>query len=518
MLRQHRARRALVMVVTALTLALVGNVAAGADVGRASKPHRGGDLVYLSTADIISNDPALQTNNLLNSPRSLQIFDMLAMEETSGKITLRTAESIESTDNVTWTVKLHPNIKFTDGTDYDAEAVRFNWARMQDPATRSFQFSVVSAISSMTVVDTTTLQVTLKAADPFFPRAVATGIPFIGSPKALTEKGTAGFSREPVGAGPYMVKSYSPSNELVLVRNPNYWGEAPYLDSVTIRFVLDESQRLNTFQTGGAQLMATGSDPTTPPKAEQAGYKVVSVVVSGGPFITFNTTKAPFDDVRARRAVAYAFDPDAFNQALFGGAAVSYDTLFTSTSPFYDQAVKQQSPSETKAQKLFDTLAAEGKPVKFTIEVADVWRARGEWLLARLASFKNVEATLSVIATAQAIADLRPGNYQLGWYQHTFIDPVPVATNLFSTGGSMNYAQYSNPEMDAALQKAVSTTDVAVRKEAYKTVQKLYARDVPFYFYMRSANTHIFDSKVLKGFRTFADGSPRFDLMWLARS
>src|SRR3954467_6139729 len=96
-----------------------------------------------------------------------------------GGITPLTATSLTSPDGLVWTLKLRPNIKFSDGTAYDASAVKFNWARVQDPATGSPGASIAKAMKTIDVVDPLTVRVTLTDVQGQFPRAVARALPAV---------------------------------------------------------------------------------------------------------------------------------------------------------------------------------------------------------------------------------------------------------------------------------------------------------------------------------------------------
>jgi ABC-type transport system substrate-binding protein len=117
------------------------------------------------------------------------LYDMLFYNDVAtGTIAPQTAESITSTDAITWTLKLRPNIKFSDGTAYDASAVKFNYLRLQDPANVAVRATQANLIATMTVTDPQTLGFTLKAKNALFPGAL-TLIPFVASPAAVQAQG-----------------------------------------------------------------------------------------------------------------------------------------------------------------------------------------------------------------------------------------------------------------------------------------------------------------------------------------
>src|SRR5262249_12531733 len=151
------------------------------------------------------------------------MFDDLVINNAqTGQVDPGTAESLTSSDGVTWNLKLRSGIKFTDGTNYDAAAVKFNWDRHADPANRSPQLGNVTAMTYY-VTDPLTLKLALKQQNNQLPRLLARALGYIGSPKALTDRGT-GFMANPVGAGPFMLKDWTRDSQMTLVRNPSYWN------------------------------------------------------------------------------------------------------------------------------------------------------------------------------------------------------------------------------------------------------------------------------------------------------
>jgi peptide/nickel transport system substrate-binding protein len=180
------------VVMSALVLALalspsplVGARPIAAPVGSpASPPQAGGTLTVLRGSDPASLDPAKVFGAAsLDGLQASAVFDTLLYRD-HGAVVPQTAESLVTTDGVVWMLKLRANIKFSDGTPYDAAAVKFNWSRIQDPANSSPRAAEANTMQALDVVDPLTLRVTLKSKTGTFPNVVA-AIPFIGSPTAI---------------------------------------------------------------------------------------------------------------------------------------------------------------------------------------------------------------------------------------------------------------------------------------------------------------------------------------------
>jgi len=155
------------------------------------------------------------------------------------------------------------------------------------------------------------MQFTMGVPNPNFGQGITvSSLNWIASPAAL-EKGSEAFDANPIGAGPFTLKSWIRQDKMELSKNPSYWNAPkPYLDSLTIRTVLDSAQRLNTLQADGVDIVVDNKADNTQ-KAEAAGYGTYQVMLNGGNGFALNFRKAPFDDPKVREAFVKAIDDAA---------------------------------------------------------------------------------------------------------------------------------------------------------------------------------------------------------------
>jgi peptide/nickel transport system substrate-binding protein len=443
----------------------------------------GGTLTILRAGEINGLDPIVMTNSGSNDgPIGLAIFDVLVYENTSGDGSVQpgTADSLTSSDAMVWTLKIHPGIKFSDGTPYDAAAVKFNWQRVADPKNASSLAANANQIASMDVLDSQTLRVTLKAKNAQFPRSVGI-ISFIGSPAAIQQKGD-NFRNDPVGAGSFLFKSWTRNSEMRLVRNPNYWrAPLPYLDQLVFRPIADETQRLNTFKTGGADINNTLYPPTAD-QSQGAGTVLYPLPINGGINIYFNVRTAPFNDVRARQAVTMALDRADYVKVLYNNLVPVANSIFTKNSPFYDPGIQQASYDPTKAQSLFDQIAQDtGGPLQFSMSSFDVtqYRASAEYLQAKLNSYKNVKVSLTINAAPAHIANVISGSYQAALFGNPFTDPEPQFTNKYTCSAVPSYTGFCDTKFDSFIADSRVTLDVNQRITDLKEAQKIFYASTP---------------------------------------
>jgi peptide/nickel transport system substrate-binding protein len=505
-------------------LSIVGSAigslgSAAADVRSAKGPQRGGAITYLAQGEVASLDPITYQTHIATphtAIRGYAIYDALIAEDyRAGTLEMRVAKSLKSTDAVTWTLKLRDGVKFSDGTPYDAAAVKFNWERALNPANRAPCMVNVQGISQMTVVDPLTLQVVLKAPNGDFPSVVANTacMTFLGSPTAIQTKGT-GFGTAPVGAGAWLVKEWVRDSQLTLVRNPTFYGRAAYLDQVTIRIVNDETPRMNTLVSGAADMMFT-SNVGLNQQARDAGLKITNGAGSGGLNITFNMDKAPFNDVRARQAIAMAFDTRDLTAAVYKDPSQGVTSIFEKASPFYDKSLTQIKPNHKKAQELFDQLAAEGKPVQASFVYIVSLKPQAEWFQSTMAGYRNVDIRLDLVVDAALTPTLTSGAFQAAFYSFFWNNPNPGLLEAVRIGGSRNFMHYNNPQVDAAVTKAAASQDTSEQIALYRTAQRQIIKDVPFIVYSRQNNQTYYSKKVHDVDKYLWLNLPTFDRMWI---
>lgn len=486
------------------------------DGGGGEQPVDGGTLTYgwvTETRHLFPADSATGGIAAIGIPERMAIYDALLVLDDDGELDYHLAESLTTTDDgATWTLALRPGLEFSDGTPFDAEAVKFNWDDISRPGSGSSAAApYMQKIASTTVVDATTLEIGLAAPNPLFPNDLAqSALIFIGSPTAMEEEGE-GFGEAPVGAGPYMLEEWVRGDHMTLVRNPGYHGET-HVDEIVIRPITDEQQRFNTLSSGGVDAMYTLNTGTST-RAEEAGMTVVSPPLSGGTTILFNCTRPPFDDVRARQALAAVIDGKELNDALYDGKGEAASTLFHPGSRYYAD-VPNPEPDEAQAQELFDELAAEGAPVEFTLtSAAAITQDQSDWVQARLADFDNVDATVDVLDGPQAAATIQGGDFQAIHVSiPKFVDPYPSLINVVASDGPLNFGSCADPDMDAAIDEVVASGG---EPAAYERVAEVYAETLPFLITLRVTSANAYDASRVGGLEIFSDGLIDWTSVWM---
>jgi len=425
------------------------------------------------------------------------------------------AKSLTSDNGTVWNLVLRDGLKFSDGTAFDAAAVKLNWERHADPAVASGARGVATSIASLEVVDPVTLRITLKEVNFQFPRSVALfAVNWIASPAAI-QAGTLGD--KPVGAGPFMLKDRQRDDHMTFVRNPNYFdAPRPYLDQVVLRPIADSTQRLNSLTTGQIDgLLALKRNDAA--QAEKQGLQVLTVNMSGGISLYFNFTKPIPGDVRFRQALRLAIDNTAISESVEQGNGTDTSAFFAPGTMFDDPASAWPKPDLAAAQKLIDEMAAErGGPVRFSFIVDPSNEAEANAVQTQLAALKNLQVDLQVLAPLQPTQRMIKGDFEVAVNSNFNLDPEPRIGLVLQPGNARNYLRYDNPEMTAVMQAGRATQDVEKRKEVYRKFDEIVNRDVPWVVLLRSNPNVIWDKTKLKDVTVFEDGIIHWDRVWRA--
>ncbi|WTW99256.1 ABC transporter substrate-binding protein [Streptomycetaceae bacterium NBC_01309] len=501
--RSPRTRGRLAALAGALALGLTATACGGSGSGSPDS------LTILAVQDSATLDPFRASYvSLADGPRMSALYDPLVYTPSGGgAVRPHLAESLTTADNgVTWTLKLRQGVQFSDGTPFDAEAVRLTWETHTKPEAVSIHAGYAAGLQ-MTAADPLTLQVKPPTPNPGFDRVVATHLAFVIAPSALA-KGLNAAGGEPVGAGPYKLDSWQRGSTQTYVKNENYWQKdkgLPKIPKITFKNVPDIRQQLDTVRAGGADLMPSSDQATLAEAAKTLAVDENRYI--GGQYVQFNLRKAPFDDPRARRAIALALDPADLSKTLDNGY-VPAKGFFPQGSPFFDAAASQPSPNKAEAQSLFDQLAAEGKKVDFTylIPMNPSSAKASEYMQAQLATYKNVSMRIeSLEIGAYVVKSTVQRDFQAVLMARQLVDPEPLAYGMFHSQSRTNATGWSNPEADKALEAARGTTDPAARTQGYRDLQRLLAADLPIWVYSE-ATVGIIHTKNVEGVETFDDG------------
>ena len=520
---RSRFRRRLLSVsalfMAASIFAMVGGGSAGAGgVSAASAIKRGGVMqVGMVGITWSTLDPNNSASNTTAQPYFSMIYDQL-MRQNGSVIEPDLVQTWAYSDHdLELTLNLRHGVKFSDGTPFNAAAVKWSLTRDQAPGTCTCN-GFLKPISSVTTAGDYTVKVHLSSKDGSLLETLANSFAtYIPSPAAVASEGST-FGTNPVGAGPFKVASNEVNATLTLVRNPHYWNAPlPYLSGVTVTLLASDTAGLEDVQSGSIEMEAGANaiSPEVVTQAKQAGN--LRVVVSPGQqwwYINFNPKVAPFSNIVAREAIAYATDGAAIAKSLSGNLYVPTEILDASGMVPYlglnlKGAIKYNlAKAESLVQSLgglsFSLLETGDTPV----DQALFSELQNEW------SQAGIHVTLIPTPTTAAFIGVLLGGHWPAlagpWGSYTSLGAN--LEQIFGCNQPLN-TSICDPTFDSLVTQAENTISPAAQKKLYDEAElRLIDTDVyevPMYF---SPGVRI-QTKSVTGIPT--NNNLYFDTAWL---
>jgi peptide/nickel transport system substrate-binding protein len=426
---------------------------------KAPVPDTAATIVYYDLAGNETLDPADPQNNSSYSHEVLlALYDGLIRMDNAGVPGPGLAESwTRNTDLTDITLKLRRGVTFHDGTPFNAEAVKRNLDRNIALGRRAGNtvFEATNLITAIDVQGDDTIRLKLKAPNGQIEYWLGSTAGMIVSPAALKD-GAAGGALQPIGTGPYRLKSFEANVRTILVRNDSYWGgTAGRPAGFEHHYVPDRRARLNALRSGQANIAQI--DARQIPEAKNAGLFLQVVEKNALWDIYPNLAKGPLGDVRVRQAIMYAIDREAIADALTFGSARPIRQLWSSQSPFHVKDLEARYPfDQDKARAL---LAEAGLKNGFDITQLllnnSEYRQIAEALQAMLAEV-GIRLKFDVVDVSQFPLFFKPpprGDILMARYGGRS-DPVQTVFELVGTGGSYTPGGSASPEIDRLLAQA----------------------------------------------------------------
>jgi peptide/nickel transport system substrate-binding protein len=457
-------------------------------------PKPGGSVTFAVEAETEGFNPTANRWAISGYMVGAAVFDPLAAYDVNGQWQPYLAQSFTpSADFRTWTITMRPNVSFSNGQPVDGAAVTkdLNIVR-KDVLTGA----ALANMASVDVDPANPMQVIVKTIDPWatMPAILASQVGYIAAPAQL-DAPKADASGKPIGSGPFVQKEWIPDNHWAGTRNPTYWrtdssgNKLPYLDSVEFRPIVDPTSRVNALLSGDIQLLHTTDWASIDKLHSEAQSGSVQIVTdtseSEEAFVMLNTSKAPVDDVRVRRALALCTDAAALLVVSETPADRIADSQFEASSPYYadtnfpdnDVAAGTDLINQYKAEKGDVSLTLTTTPVPAYMNTIA--------LLAQQWARCGVNVQQTTLEQSTFIANAVTGQYQADlWRQFGGPDPdgnYVWWTSKNATGPiTLNAARLADPQIDAAIDKARASADPDVRKQAYADLQKRQTELVPY--------------------------------------
>jgi peptide/nickel transport system substrate-binding protein len=417
-------------------------------------------------------------------------------------------------DNLTFTFKLQPNAKFSDGSAVTADDVAFTIKGHIAKATgsvRQTKYTVIAGgqdyaegkatdVSGIKVVDPQTLQITL--AEPNAPFLLNLRYIYPVPKAALDGKDLAqdAFFQKPVGAGPFVFQKWDNGGDFVATKNANFWESGkPALDSFTHRVVADAQTIVSSVQSGDLDA-SNYPDPTAADqlKSDQDLAVLVPPFGSANGWI-FNCRNEWLGKKEVRKAIAMALDTKQFAADSLLGLGQPGNGPLAPTNWAYD---KDLAPIPFDVDGAKQLIAQSGMPAgtkfRFSVNAGNVLRE--DWLTYTQQALKEIGVEVDPIAGEYATLLTQTQNPPYDFdvcgidIAGATVDPSDLY-DQFHTGSPNNYAGYSNPDLDKLLEQGRAELDIEKAKVIWKQVQQILQDDVPMFFAWYRPFLHVVNKK-----------------------
>ena len=445
------------------------------------------------------------------------LYDALYSFDESGTLIPRAALAVPtvqnggiSSDGKTYTIKLRPGQKFSDGSPVTAQDYVYAAKRFISPATASNYASFASDIAGydalyskenasksaaelqplldklgVSAKDDTTVVFQLANAQPVFPQILGLW-GFIPLKQSVTAASPDWWQdpKNHITNGAWTLASFTSNQSLTLRPNPNYTGEKPYLTEVQVKIIKDSAQLWNAYQSNELDLIRV---PTGNRQQVLSDPSFKEQIIRGPNLTTFalsyNNKRAPFDRVEVRKAFATAIDREAFVRDVLKGVGRPTTSWVAPGEPGYNETIGQQYKFDAaKAKQILASAGIDPKSlqVKVTFVNAGDGPTIAQFFQAQLRQNLGVELQLDPQESKvykQLVSDKKDYQMTTGGWGADYPDPQNWLPELFGTTGSNNNYQYSNPKVDALFKQAATELDNAKRLALYDQAQKIIVDD-----------------------------------------
>ena len=458
---------------------------------------------------IVANDPSsfhldFKSDDNAWGPNQ-NIFNRLVKLNAYDQVIPDLAETWEWNDDSTQvTFHLHEGVKWHDGEAFTSADVKWTYDTLiAEKWNKSDSFASVESIECP---DDNTVVMNLKYPDVSLIAKLSWYGTFI-MPKHLyegTDTATNEYNMKPVGTGPFKFVEFQKGVQIVLERNEDYWGDKARVAKVIYSIIPDATTALQAFISGEVDYYTSIPTQNANDFDNDPNYEVYPVVGMNRSYVTVNMTNDKFKDPRVRQAIAYGIDRQMIWDRCAGGTGAVASTFIAPNTGFADEKYQMPERDVAKAQQLLEEagLKKDANGIYFSTEMkffdSSYFKDAATIIQSNLKEV-GIDVKLTMLEYA-AWGDTVKLNHDFemtmaAGYQGPDVSGV---SGRVGTGTSMNFMGYSNPELDALLEKGVQVSDETERKAVYSEVQRIMSEEMPIILFMDNG-AKVPVKKTLKG-------------------
>jgi peptide/nickel transport system substrate-binding protein len=436
-------RRAVGAAVVLTTAALVGACSAGS--GESTGGART-DVVVGLTGEPTNLDFTTTSGSAIPQLLMNNVYEGLVTIDQDGEVQPQLAESWEvNGDRTMYTFTLHDGVTFSDGSAFTADDVVTSIERVQDDWTLSLK-SKMDVVEKVEAISDTEVAVTLKHPSNawLFDMGTSVGAMF---PDDLS----ADLATETVGTGPYTVEEVATGDHITLAARDDYWGEAPAIPDVTVRYFADANAQANAVRSGDIDMAYNLQAPDLlDGLARDEDLQVIDGTSTGEVLLALNNAAPPFDDLRVRQAVMYAIDRKAVLDTAWAGHGELIGSMVPPTDPYYEDLTDAYPHDPDRARELLAEAGAEDLSITFDVPTRPYAEAVAQVVVSQL---KDVGIDAKIV----------PAEFPAVWldkvftkhdYQMSVILHTEARDILTIFGDPDYYIGYDNPKINEVAAQA----------------------------------------------------------------
>ncbi|MBZ2195537.1 ABC transporter substrate-binding protein [Occultella gossypii] len=512
-------RRAASLIAGLASLALLAACSAGEPVDLDDDSGTGpgqsaGEILSVA----IGGEPDQLDPNKTSSYFSFQVlenvYDTLVETDANLEMQPALAQTWETSDDqLTWTFHLREGVTFHDGSEFTSEDVLYSYNRIIDEElSNAWKFAAISAIQAP---DEYTVEISLSQPTP---NLLSNLGGFKGMAIVSQENVESGeITTAPIGTGPFSMTEYVSGDHISLTANPDYWGGAPSIGGVEFQFISEPSTALAALRSGEI----AWTDVVPPQQVEELeGDDAVELGVAPSSdywYLALNEANEPWNDPRARQAIAYAIDRDAIIQAVSYGTATANQLAIPEQSIWYTEYDTYATDLD-RAQELLDEVGYSGGTLDLLVTTDYPETVTAAQIIAANLDPLGIEVSIRQPDFSTWLDEQNTGNFDMlmmGWLGN--IDPDDFYYAQHHSAGASNAQGYANTEVDELLDAGRVETDQAARADLYARAATIIA-DEASYIYLYNPSVTQAWSPDLTGYEVLPDRAIRFRSVELAAS
>lgn len=456
----------LVFVLTTLTVAL--SACSGDKEGDTSVSSQ---ITIGIPQDLDSLDPhkavAAGTTEVL-----FNVFEGLLKPDSDGNLNPAVASDYTvSEDGMVYTFTLREGIKFHDGSLVTVEDVEYSIERCADTGNGEPLVAAFSNIESVNALDDKTIEIKLIQPDAEFLASMTTEI----LPKSNAEP-----ERMAIGTGPYKMVSYTPQENFIVEKFPEYWGEQAHIEQAVFKVCSNADSIVMDLKGGSIDMFARVTSAQAAELAED--FRILEGNMNLVQALYLNNSAAPFDDVRVRQALCYAADPQEIMLLTSDGKGTEIgSSMFPAFGKYYMEELKDVYEPDLEKAKALLAEAGYSDGLSFTMTVPSNYQQHIDTAQVLAEQFKKigVDAKIELIEWSSWLSDVYAGRQ----YQSTVVgvDASSLSAGAllgrFQSEAGNNFINFNSPAYDTAYGNAISTIDDAEQVKYYKECETILAQE-----------------------------------------